>query len=338
MATRTLKVVILDDYQNAVTKLDCFSLLADHEVVVFRDTIHDIERLAARLADADVLVLIRERTPITRELLQKLPKLRFIAQTGKASAHIDLEAATEHKVAVSESRFSGMATAELVWGLILASMRRIPQYIAQFRNGVWQRSGLESEDGYSGHGLGTTLAGKTLAIWGYGRIARILGKYGQAFGMHVLIWGSEASREAAKLDGYDVATSKEDLFTRADVLTLQLRLVAATRNIVTLGDFQRMKPTALFVNTSRSGLIEDGALLAALRSGRPGFAALDVFEQEPPGAGYPLLHMQNVICTPHIGYVEKENYEALFDAAFRDVLAWHEGTPEHVINMDALDR
>ncbi|WP_042268871.1 D-2-hydroxyacid dehydrogenase family protein [Paraburkholderia heleia] len=333
-----MKIAILDDYQNAIRSLDCFRLLDGHDVDVLTQSIRDVDALAARIAEAEALVLIRERTPIPRALLERLPRLRFIAQTGKASAHIDLEAAAQLGIPVTESRFSGVATAELVWGVILAAMRRIPQYAANLRAGHWQVSGLEGADTPYGHGLGVALEGRTLGIWGYGRIGRRLARYAQAFDMKVLVWSRPESRALAAEQGHALADGPLDLFARSDVLTLQVRQNAETRGIVTLEHLLAMQPDALFVNTSRAGLVQPGALREALARGRPGLAALDVFDDEPPGADEPLLHMPNVVCTPHLGYVQKENYETLFDAAFRDVLAWQAGTPRHVVNPDALAR
>lgn len=332
-----MKIAILDDYQDAVRKLDCFRLLDGHDVRVLNSTRKDVDALVGGIGDAQALVLIRERTLVTRTLLQKLPTLRFIAQTGKASTHIDLDAATELGIPVTESRFSGVATAELVWGLIIAASRRIPQYAANLKAGLWQRSGLEGVDAPLGHGLGVALEHRTLGIWGYGRIGRRLAQYATAFGMQVLVWSRPDSLALAARHGHLLAANALDLFARADVLTLQVRANAETRGMVTLDHLSAMKPSALFVNTSRASLVQRGALADALSRGRPGLAALDVFDEEPVVSDA-FLHMPNVVCTPHLGYVQKENYETLFDAAFRDVLAWHAGTPRNVVNSDALTR
>ncbi|MDR5815428.1 D-2-hydroxyacid dehydrogenase family protein [Caballeronia sp. LZ033] len=332
-----MKIAILDDHQDAVRKLDCFRLLDGHDVQVLHDTIKDLDTLAARIAEAEVLVLIRERTPVPRALLEQLPNLRFIAQTGKASAHIDLDAATEFGIPVTESRFSGVATAELVWGLILAAARRIPQYAANLKAGVWQRSGLEDDATPYGHGLGVALEHRTLGIWGYGRIGRRLAQYATAFGMRVLVWSRPESLALAAEHGHELAADAHDLFTRSDVLTLQVRQNDATRGMVTLDHLLAMKPDALFVNTSRAGLVQPGALAEALARGRPGLAALDVFDEEP-ALRDAFVQMPNVVCTPHLGYVQKENYETLFDAAFRDVLAWQAGTPRNLVNPAAFGR
>ncbi|WP_118186076.1 D-2-hydroxyacid dehydrogenase family protein [Paraburkholderia phosphatilytica] len=333
-----MKIAILDDYQNAIRKLDCFRLLDGHDVDVLTDTVKDVDALAARIADAEALVLIRERTPVTRALLERLPRLRFIAQTGKASAHIDLDAAADMGIPVTESRFSGIATAELVWGLILAAMRRIPQYAAHLKTGQWQTSGLEDAAAPYGHGLGVALQNRTLGIWGYGRIGQRLARYATAFDMKVLVWSRPASLALAAEHGHQLADGPFDLFAHADVLTLQVRQNAGTRGMVTLEHLLAMRPDALFVNTSRAGLVQPGALREALAQGRPGMAALDVFDEEPLGSNEPLLEMPNVVCTPHLGYVEKDNYETLFEAAFQDVLAWQAGAPHNVVNPEALAR
>jgi D-3-phosphoglycerate dehydrogenase len=336
-----MKIAILDDYQDAVRKLDCYSLLAGHEIKIFNNTVKGAGQLAVRLADCEVLVLIRERTRISRELLAKLPKLRLIAQTGSVSrepgAHIDLDFCTERGIAVVEGKGSPTSTAELTWALALAGMRRIPQYVSNLKHGVWQQSGLKAATAPPNHGLGDVLHGKTLGIWGYGRIGRLVAGYGAAFGMKVLVWGSPASRKAAEENKFEAAASKLDLFKRADVLTLHLRFNKETRGVVSLADLQAMKPTALFINTARAELIAPDALIKALNGGRPGLAAIDAFEAEPLLAGQPLLRMENVICTPHIGYVERESYERYFSAAFRNILAFADGKPENIVNPTALN-
>ncbi len=331
-----MKISILDDYQDAVRKLGCFGLLADHEVKVFNNTVKGAGQLGVRLSDSEGLVLIRERTRITRDLLGKLPKLRLIAQTGKAGSHIDLAACTERGVLVVDGSGAPHAAAELTWALIMAAMRRLPQYVSNLKHGVWQQSGLKSASAPANHGLGDLLSGKTLGIWGFGKIGRMVAGYGKAFGMNVLVWGREDSRQAASTLGYAVAADRETFFSTADIVTLHLRLNDATKGIVTIDDLQAMKPTALFVNTSRAELVAPGALIQALNNARPGLAAIDVFESEPPLAGQPLLRMENVICTPHIGFVEKTSYEAMFSAAFKNILAYAAGTPTHVVNQDVL--
>jgi D-3-phosphoglycerate dehydrogenase len=331
-----MKIAILDDYQDAVRKLDCFRLLADHEVKVFNNTVRGLGQLASRLSEVDALVLIRERTRITSQLLDKLPNLRMISQTGKVSSHIDVAACTERDIAVLEGNGSPIAPAELTWALIMAAQRRIPQYVANLKQGAWQQSGLKTSALPPNFGLGQVLRGQTLGIWGYGKIGRIVAGYGKAFGMKVLIWGHEHSIEAAKADGYDVAAGREALFEQSDVLTLHLRLHDDTRGIVKHDDLLRMKPTALFVNTSRAELLEENALVTALSRNRPGMVAIDVFESEPILQGYGLLRMENVICTPHIGFVERENYELYFSAAFKNILAFEAGDTTSVANTDAL--
>jgi D-3-phosphoglycerate dehydrogenase len=331
-----MKISVLDDYQDAVRKLDCFALLAEHDVKVFNNTVKGAGQLGVRLSDSEALVLIRERTRITRDLLAKLPRLKLIAQTGRAGSHIDLAACTERGVVVVDGSGAPNAAAELTWALTMAAMRRLPQYIANLKHGVWQQSGLKSASDPPNHGVGDLLSGKTLGIWGLGKIGRLVAGYGTAFGMKVLVWGREGSTAAAREAGYDVAADRPAFFSTADVVTLHLRLNDATRGIVTVEDLQAMKPTALLVNTSRAELIAPGALIQALNNSRPGLAAVDVFESEPPLAGQPLLRMENVICTPHIGFVEKTSYEAMFSSAFRNILAFVEGQPTNVVNPDVL--
>jgi D-3-phosphoglycerate dehydrogenase / 2-oxoglutarate reductase len=331
-----MKIAILDDYQDAVRKLDCFQLLADHEVKVFNNTVRGLGQLASRLSEVDALVLIRERTRISSQLLDKLPHLRMISQTGRAGSHIDMAACTERGIAVLEGVGSPIAPAELTWALIMAAQRRIPQYVANLKQGAWQQSGLKTSALPPNFGLGQVLRGQTLGIWGYGKIGRLVAGYGKAFGMNVLIWGREHTREAALADGYQVADSREALFEQSDVLSLHLRLHDDTRGIVTQDDLMRMKPTALFVNTSRAELLEENALMGALSHNRPGMVAIDVYESEPILQGYSLLRMENVICSPHIGYVEKESYELYFSAAFKNILAFDQGDTSSVANPEAL--
>ncbi len=330
-----MKIAILDDYQDAVRKLECFRMLRGHEVKVFNNTVKGAGQLGVRLADSEALVLIRERTRITRELLAKLPRLKLISQTGRAGAHIDLAACTERGVVVVDGAGAPAAAAELTWALTMAAMRRLPQYIANLKHGVWQQSGLKSASDPPNHGLGELLAGKTLGIWGFGKIGRMVAGYGTAFGMNVMVWGREHSREAAREQLLDVAADRHAFFSTCDVISLHLRLTDETRGIVTLDDLQAMKPTALLVNTSRAELIAQGALIKALNGSRPGLAAVDVFESEPPLAGQPLLRMEKVVCTPHIGFVEKSSYEAMFSAAFGNILAYVAGEPVNVVNPDA---
>lgn len=331
-----MKIAILDDYQDTVRKLECFDMLAGHEVKIFNNSVKGPGQLAARISDAEVLVLIRERTRVGKDLVSKLPNLRLIVQTGRVGPHIDVQACTERGIAVAEGIGSPIAPAEFTWALLMAAMRRLPQYVTNLKHGVWQQSALKSAHSPTNHGLGEVLFGKTLGIWGYGKIGRIIATYGAAFGMNVLVWGSETSRNAAREHHLETASAKEDLFERSDIVTLHLRLVDATRGIITLSDLQSMKATALLVNTSRAELIEPGALVTAMNSGRPGLAAVDVFETEPPLSGQPLLRMDNVICTPHLGYVEKSSYAFYFSTAFQNILGFVAGNPQNVVNPSAL--
>jgi D-3-phosphoglycerate dehydrogenase / 2-oxoglutarate reductase len=331
-----MNIVILDDYQDAVRKLNCASKLEAYPAKVYTNTVKGIGQLSVRLRDADVIVLIRERTHITRQLVEKLPRLKLIAQTGKVGGHIDVAACTERGIAVAEGVGSPVAPAELAWALIMTAMRRLPHYISTLKHGGWQQSGLKNTSMPVNFGLGSVLRGKTLGIWGYGKIGQLLAGYGKAFGMNVLVWGRQASREKAVGDGHLAANSREEFFAEADVLTLQLRLNEATAGIVTLEDLLRMKPTSLFVNTSRAELLEADALIAALNRGRPGMAAIDVFESEPILQGHALLRLENCICTPHIGYVEQESYELYFGAAFDNVVNFIKGTPSNIVNPGAL--
>jgi D-3-phosphoglycerate dehydrogenase len=327
-----MKIAILDDYQDAVRRLDCFKLLEGHEVRIFTNTARGVGQLAVRLAEFEALVLIRERTAFPRPLLARLPNLRLISQTGKVSGHVDVDAATARGIAIAEGVGDPTAPAELTWALIMAASRRIPQYAANLKDGAWQTASLVPERDH----IGSVLKGRTLGIWGYGKIGRLIAGYGKAFGMKVLVWGRDASREQAVRDGLPVADSKEALFSDSDILTLHLRLNDATRGIVTQADLARMKPTALFVNTSRAELVAEGALQSSLEQGRPGQAALDVFETEPLPADTPLLRMENVLATPHLGYVEKDSYELYFRVAFQNVVDFANGTPKNILNPAAF--
>jgi D-3-phosphoglycerate dehydrogenase len=331
-----MNIVILDDYQDVVRKLHCASKLEAYQAKVYTNTIKGIGQLSVRLKDAEILVLIRERTQITRQLIEKLPNLKLISQTGKVGSHVDVAACTERGIVVAEGFGSPIAPAELTWALIMAAMRRIPQYMSHLKHGAWQQSGLKSGSMPTNFGLGQVLRGKTLGIWGYGKIGQLLAGYGKAFGMRVLLWGSEASRERGLKDGLNVAASREEFFAESDIVSLHLRLNDATRGIVTAADLQRMKTTALLVNTSRAELIEPDALLGALNRGRPGMAAIDVFESEPILQGHALLRLENCICTPHIGYVEQDSYELYFGTAFDNVVNFIKGTPTNIVNPGAL--
>jgi D-3-phosphoglycerate dehydrogenase len=331
-----VNIIILDDYQDAVRKLKCASILEPFNAKVFTNTVKGIGQLAVRLRDADVLVLIRERTQFPRQLLEKLPRLKLISQTGRVGNHIDLETCTRLGIAVAEGVSSPVAPAELTWALIMAAMRRLPQYIGNLKHGAWQQSGLKAASMPANFGLGMVLQGKTLGIWGYGRIGQLVAGYGRAFGMHVTVWGSESARARARQDGHVAAPTCEAFFEACDVLSLHLRLHDDTRGIVKLESLSRMKPTALLVNTSRAELIEEGALVGALNRGRPGMAAVDVFETEPILQGHPLLRLENAVCTPHIGYVEQDSYEAFFRAAFDNVVNFIHNEPTHIVNPEAL--
>ena len=331
-----MNIVILDDYQDVVRKLDCAAKLEHYPAKVYTNTVKGIGQLSVRLKDADVIVLIRERTGLNRALIEKLPRLKMIAQTGRVGSHIDLAACTERGVAVAEGVGSPIAPAELTWALIMAATRRLPQYISNLKHGAWQQSGLKSSSMPANFGLGTVLKGKTLGIWGYGKIGQLVAGYGKAFGMHVQIWGSDESRVRAVKDGHVAATSREAFFQSSDVLSLHLRLNEATTGIVTSDDLGLMKPTALLVNTSRAELVETNALIGALNRGRPGMAAVDVFESEPILQGSALLRLENCICTPHIGYVEKDSYELYFGSAFDNVINFIKGTPTNIVNPGAL--
>jgi len=321
-----MKISILDDYFDTVRTLPCFAKLAPFETTVWNDHVEE-GVLAGRLSDTEVLVLIRERTKVRASLLERLPKLRLISQRS-VYPHIDIAACTRRGVIVSSSQHPGTpcyAAAELTWALVLAGMRAIPQQMASLQAGKWQT------------GVGHTLRGKTLGIYGYGRIGSVVAGYGRAFGMKVLVWAREPTLAAARADGYAAAPSKAEFFRESDVLSLHMRLVDATRGIVTAKDLALMKPSALLVNTSRAPLVAPGALVAALRAGRPGMAAVDVFEAEPVAAGAdPLLSLPNVVATPHIGYVTAEEYETQFTDIFDQILAYAAGKPINVVNPEVL--
>jgi len=331
-----VNIIILDDYQDAVRKLKCASRLEQLNAKVFTNTVKGIGQLSVRLRDAEVLVLIRERSQFPRQLLEKLTKLKLISQTGKVGSHVDVETCTRLGIAVAEGVGSPVAPAELTWALIMSAMRRLPQYVGNLKHGAWQQSGLKAASMPPNFSIGMVLKGRTLGIWGYGKIGALVAGYGKAFGMQVVVWGSEASRLRASADGLVAAASQEAFFEACDVLSLHLRLNDATRGIVKPVDLARMQSTALLVNTSRAELIEDGALVSALNRGRPGMAAVDVFESEPILQGHPLLRLENAICTPHIGYVEQDSYELYFSAAFDNVVNFIAGHPTCIVNPEAL--
>lgn len=324
-----MRVTILDDYHDTLRTLECFRKLAAHEVKVWNDHVQDTDALAERLKDTEALVLIRERTKIRAPLIERLRELKLISQRS-VYPHIDIEACTKHGIVVSSNMHAGTpswSTAELTWALILAAMRDIPQQVAAMKAGKWQI------------GVGSSVRGKTLGIYGYGRIGSAVAAYGKAFGMKVQVWAREQTRAKAAADGYAVSSSKEAFFADSDVITLHMRLVEATRGIVRAQDLARMKPTALFVNTSRAPLVESGALEAALGKGRPGKAAVDVYEHEPVvGGKHPLLAMENVICTPHLGYVTREEYELQFSDIFDQINDFAAGRPSNVVNPHVLKK
>lgn len=331
-----MNIVILDDYQDVVRKLDCAAKLEAYQAKVYTNTVKGLGQLLVRLKDADVIVLNRERTHLPRNLIDKLPRLKLVAQTGRIGSHIDIDACTARGIAVAEGTGSPVAPAELAWALIMAASRRLPQYIGNLKHGAWQQSGLKTASMPSNFCLGTRLKGRTLGIWGYGHIGQLVAGYGKAFGMRVLIWGRAPSRERAVLDGFEVTQTREELFEQSDVLSLHLRLNDDTQGVITLDDLSKMKPTSLLVNISRAELIEHDALLAALNRGRPGMAAVDVFESEPILQGHALLRLENCICTPHIGYVEHDNYEMYYGAAFDNVVNFITGRPTNIVNPGAL--
>jgi D-3-phosphoglycerate dehydrogenase len=324
-----VQISILDDYFDTLRTLQCFGKLEGHDVTIWNDHVQDVDALAERLRDTEGLVLIRERTQIRAPLLERLPKLKLISQRS-VYPHIDIDACTRLGIIVSSSQHAdtpSYAAAELTWGLVLAAMRAIPQQMAALKAGHWQI------------GVGHTLRGKTLGIYGYGRIGAVVAGYGRAFGMNVLVWAREKALAQALADGYEAADSKAAFFEQCDVLSLHMRLVEATRGIVTAADLARMKPSALLVNTSRAPLIEPNALVNALRAGRPGMAAVDVYEKEPlRDTSDPLLTMANVVCTPHIGYVTGDEYELQFTDIFDQILAYAAGTPINVVNPEAIGK
>lgn len=324
-----MKITILDDYHDTLRTLDCYQKLAGHEVTIWNDHLQETGPLADRLRDTQALVLIRERTQVRAPLLERLPDLKLISQRS-VYPHIDIDACTRLGIIVSSDMHAGSpsyATAELTWALVLAAVRQVPQQMAALKAGKWQA------------GVGSGLRGKTLGIFGYGRIGSVVAGYGRAFAMHVLVWSRPDSLARAVQDGYTAAPSKEAFFSSADVVSLHLRLIDATRGIVTRADLARMKPTALLVNTSRAGLIEPGALAAALQAGRPAMAAVDVYEDEPvtdPGNN-PLFGIHNLVCTPHIGYVTREEYELQFSDIFDQIVAYAAGKPINVVNPQVLE-
>ncbi len=319
-----LRIAILDDTQDAVRHLDAFRKLAGHTVSIHTRSESDPAALAAQIGNVDVLIPIRERTVINDGLLSMLPSLRLISQTGKGVSHIDTTACTRRGIAVAASGGNPYAPAELTWALVLAAMRRLPGEVENAQRGKWQAGTL-----------GTQLRGRVLGILGYGTIGAIVARYGAAFGMRVIVWGRDGSLARATSDGFEVATSREAFFSESDVLSVHLRLTDDTRGCIRAGDLALMKSSSVFVNSSRADLVEPSALLAQLRRGNPGFAALDAYEVEPAYAE-PLFALPNTICSPHLGYVEKDTYEIFFGGAFDNVLAFAAGQPTNLVNPDVI--
>lgn len=323
-----MKIAVLDDYQDAFRTLGCFPRLEGHEVVIYNDTEKDVARLAERLKEAEAVLLTQQRSAFPRPLIERLPKLRLVSQTGRNTSHIDIEACTERGIVVSAGGHGDpRPTAELTWALVLAALRHLPYEVERLKRGCWQST------------LGATVHGKTLGVYAFGRIGSLVAGFGRCFGARVICWGRAGSTARARAAGFEVAASREAFFAEADILSLHLPLNDETRGIVTRRDLARMKPTALLVNTSRADIIEEGALVEALRQGRPGFAAVDVFEEEPViGGSHPLLGMKNALCTPHLGYVVRESYESYYAAAVEQILAYAAGSPINVVNPEALRR
>lgn len=323
-----MKIAVIDDYQDAFRTLRCYAKLSGHEVIVYNDTEKDAGRLAERLKEAEAVILTQQRSRFPRAVIERLPKLRLISQTGRNVGHIDVEACTERGVVVSAGGAGNPhPTAELTWGLILAALRHIPYEVRRLREGHWQST------------LGAGVQGKTLGIYALGRIGALVANVGRAFGARVLCWGREGSLGRAREAGHEVAKSREAFFAESDILSLHLPLNKETRGIVTRADLARMKPAALIVNTSRAGVIAEGALVEALKAGRPGLAAVDVYEDEPViGADHPLLQMDNVLCTPHLGYVERDTYEAYYGVVVDQILAYAAGHPVNVVNPEAIGK
>lgn len=318
-----MKITILDDYQNAIENLECFDLLKGQNVQILHHTEKEVKALAEKLQDTDILVLTRERTEINEELLSLLPNLKLISQTGKISNHLNLDDCTKYKVAVAEGIGSPIATAELTWALLMNTVRQIPQAIEGMKNGQWQTN------------IGATVHGKTIGIWGYGKIGQRIANYAKAFGANVVVWGSETSRAKAVEDGYEKANSKGDFFRNADIITLHLRLNQETFGIIKEIDLSLMKNNAVLINTARAELIEKGKLLKGLKMGKPSFAGLDVYEEEPIyDKDFEFIKLPNVVCTPHLGYVEKSSYELYFGKAFENVLNFINGSPTNIVSQD----
>ena len=331
-----MNIVILDDFQDAIRKLHCAEKIANYKTQIYTNNIKGVGQLAVRLRDAEVVVLVKERTPFTRQLIEKLPRLKLVVLTGTQTDHIDIPACTERGIAVAAGTYSPHANAEYTWALLMSAARRIPQYVASLKHGAWQQSGLKASAMPSNFALGSLLRGKTLGIWSFGRVGQLVAGYGRAFGMDVLVWGSAASQARAAQEGYALAESKADLFARSDYLSIHLRLSKDNRQSISFADLSQMKPTATFINTSNAHLVAPEALVSALNRGRPGLAAIDVFEIEPMMQGQALLRLENCICTPHIGEVEVETYERDFSMAFDNIQNFIRGIPSNIINPGAL--
>ena len=320
-----MKITILDDYQDVVKDLHCFDAIKEYNVQIIHSPEKDVNKLAELLADTEILVLIRERTSISIELLEKLPNLKLISQTGKISNHLNLTNCTNYNVAVAEGIGSPIAPAELTWNLIMNTVRQLPQAIEGMKNGKWQIN------------IGETISGKTLGIWGYGKIGQRIAQYAKIFGAHVLVWGSENSRNKAIEDGFSAACTKEEFFKKIDIFTTHLRLNQSTRGIIKETDLRLLKDGASFINTARAELVEENALLNVLKSGQNIKVGVDVYENEPIyDSNYELLQFPNVICVPHLGYVEKESYELYFSKAFENVVNYINGHPTNIANPEVL--
>lgn len=319
-----MKVYILDDYTNSIHTLPCFDILKSHDVTVLHDHYTSVESLVKKIKDAEILILNRTCTPIGEPILKAVPTIKLISQTGKNAGHIDVEACTRHNVAIAEGKGDPIAPAELTWSLIMNGLRKVCTNIQSTKRGEWQSE------------IGDVVYGKQIGIWGYGRIGKRIARYASAFEAEVMVWGSEHSRKQAEEDGHRAAETKREFFETCDVVSLHLRLNESTRGIVAKDDLLRMKPNALFVNTSRSALVEEGALLYAIQQEPPLHAALDVYDTEPLDASHPYLEMEHVLCTPHIGYVERRSFEMYYKVAFENVVAYSEGSPMNILNPRVL--
>ena len=327
-----MKIAVIHDYANVLRGTSAYPRLKDHEVIIHTEAYTEPARVVEQVAGCDALLLTQQRVPLTRQIIERLPQLKCISQTGRNTNHLDVAACTEHGIVISASGGGGggspySTTAELTWGMILASLRHLPYEVERLKHGHWHST------------VGTRLFGHTLGIYAFGHIGAAVARVGKAFGMHVVCWGREGSTARARAEGFEVAASREAFFEQADVLSLHLPGNRETRGIITAADLARMKPTALLVNTSRAPIIAEGALVAALRQGRPGFAAVDVYEEEPVvDAKHPLLQMPNALCTPHLGYAERDSYEALYNLAVDQLLAFAEGKPINVANPEAIGK